>query len=83
MIPVFLWLVLRLIVGCNMAKFVDSLRWIEISIGNANYQLTRAEDRHDLDTFNYWYAERERLYRERARLLGVSVSTSSCEDLCV
>jgi len=52
---------------------LDSLRMLDIAIGNCNFWLTKAEDNKDLDSFNKWFAERERLYRERADLLDISL----------
>jgi hypothetical protein len=52
---------------------LNQLNWLDISIGNCNYRLTQAEDNKDLDSFNYWFAERERLYRERAKLLDIKL----------
>ena len=52
---------------------LDALRSLDISIGNCNYWLEKAEDSKDLDTFNYWYAERERLFRKRASLLNIKL----------
>lgn len=52
---------------------LSSLNAIDILIGRCNFELGRAEDRHDLDTFNFWFAERERLYRERSNFLCLSL----------
>ena len=38
---------------------------ISTLIERCNHFLEIAEDRNDLDAFNYWYAERERLKREK------------------
>ena len=52
---------------------LDALNSLDISIGHCNYMLTRAEDMKNLDSFNYWMAERARLQRERANLLGIKL----------
>lgn len=52
---------------------LDSLRMLDISIGNCNFRLAKAEDNRDLDSFNYWFAELQRLYRERAKLLDIKL----------
>lgn len=51
----------------------DKIRDLDIAIGSATFWLRRAEDRQDLDSFNHWFCERERLYRERADLLNVKL----------
>lgn len=50
-----------------------ALNSLDIAIGNCNYWLEKAEDNKDLDSFNYWMAERCRLQRERANLLNVKL----------
>ena len=50
---------------------LNKLNCIDIAIGRCNYWLEKAEDAKDLDSFNYWFAERERLFRERASLLEI------------
>lgn len=52
---------------------LDELNLIDISIGNCNFWLEKAEDNKALDSFNYWMAERCRLQRERANLLSVKL----------
>lgn len=52
---------------------LNRLRWLDIAIGNCNYWLEKAEDTKNLDMFNHWFAERERLYRERASLLEIKL----------
>lgn len=52
---------------------LDKLNLIDIAIGNCNYWLEKAEDAKNLDSFNYWMAERSRLQRERAELLNVKL----------
>lgn len=56
--------------GFNMLNKLNSL---DIVIGNCNYWLEKAEDTKNLDLFNHWFAERERLYRERASLLDIKL----------
>lgn len=53
--------------GFNM---LTKLNFIDIAIGNCNYWLEKAEDTKNLDSFNFWMAERSRLQRERAELLS-------------
>lgn len=36
--------------------------------------LELAEDRHDLDSFNYWYAERERVKRD------IEIEREQCQE---
>lgn len=50
---------------------IDSMDRLLTSIATCNDQLERAEDRRDLDSFNYWFAERERLYCERDNALAL------------
>lgn len=38
-----------------------------------NFRLDEAEDSKNIDSFNYWMAERCRLQRERANLLAASI----------
>lgn len=52
---------------------LNTLNFIDIAIGNCNFWLEKAEDSKNLDLFNHWFAERERLYRERAELLNVKL----------
>lgn len=52
---------------------LDKLNLIDIAIGNCNYWLEKAEDAKNLDSFNYWMAERSRLQRQRAELLNVKL----------
>lgn len=56
--------------GFNM---LDKLRSLDIAIGNCNFWLEKAEDTKNLDSFNHWFCERERLYRERAELLNIKL----------
>ena len=52
---------------------LNQLNLIDIAIGNCNFWLEKAEDSKNLDSFNHWFAERERLYRERASLLAIKL----------
>lgn len=52
---------------------LSKLNSIDILIGRCNYMLERAEDAKNIDLFNYWMAERSRLQRERADLLGIKL----------
>lgn len=65
-----LLLVKRLIGGFDM---LDKLRCIDIAIGTCNFWLQKAEDSKNVDSFNYWFAERERYFRERANLLSIKL----------
>lgn len=35
-----------------------------MTLEEIEYMLERAEDRHDLDAFNFWWSEREKKKRE-------------------
>ena len=52
---------------------LDKIRDLDIAIGSATFWLCKAEDRQDLDSFNYWFSVRERFYRERAELLNLQL----------
>lgn len=39
-------------------------KWLEIELGTCNYYLEKAEDMHNLDAFNMWYARRENVKRK-------------------
>lgn len=52
---------------------LNKLHCIDIAIGTCNYWLEKAEDAKNIDSFNYWFAERERLFRERASLLEIKL----------
>lgn len=54
-------------------SMLDKIRGLDIAIGNCNYRLDKAEDNKDLDSFNYWMADRARLQCERAELLNVKL----------
>lgn len=52
---------------------IDALNALDIALGNCEYMLEKAEDSKNLDSFNFWLAERSRLQRERAELLFVKL----------
>jgi len=52
---------------------LDALNSLDIALGNCEDMLARAEDSKNLDSFNFWMAERSRLQRERANLLNVKL----------
>lgn len=52
---------------------IDALNSLDIALGNCEYILSRAEDSKNLESFNFWMAERARLQRERAELLNVKL----------
>ena len=48
---------------------LDSLNSIDIALCKCNYMLIRAVDSKNIDSFNFWMAERARLQRERVDIL--------------
>lgn len=56
--------------GFNMLNKLNSL---DILIGQCNYMLSKAEDSHNADLYNYWMVEKSRLLRERSELLGIKL----------
>lgn len=57
----------------EVVSMLDRLRCIDIAIGTCNFWLQKAEDSKNVDSFNYWFGERERYFRERAELLNVKL----------
>lgn len=52
---------------------LSKLNSLDVLIGQCNYMLSKAEDSKNADLHNYWMAEKSRLLRERANLLGIKL----------
>lgn len=52
---------------------LDSLNSIDIALCKCNYMLSRAVDSRNIDSFNFWMAERARLQRERVDFLNAKL----------